>query len=405
MVGAKEFLRNNYIWIIFLVLVSAGSLSAELINGRMEMADLEVYYTAAERLVSGGELYRTVEDDPYEHYVYKYSPPAAILFVPFIPLGLTLSKYLYWFLLTLILGAVLYKLKRIFPGSEPINSRITASFILGIVIAGTHFFRELHLGQVNLLLLGLYVYALTLLDRHKAVGFGALIAISIFIKPFGLIFIPLLFIMGRFKELLYFGIFTTLMFFAPMVFYSDPGAYFGLFSSWFQELSIELADKQELVSAGNHTIFSILARYTPLALIHMTGAGQLIYQLLTLLIIALILLWFYLKSAVSDRAVRLYIILIAMIPLLAFTSYNAFIFTLPLVVYLLFKFREMALFFKIVFIISCLLIGGNIYDIVGRDLFDFFWSISVFSWGTIGLLFVMLINWNKFKAPSHPEFP
>jgi len=397
-VGIKEFLRNNYIWIIFLVLISAGSLSAELINGRMEMADLEVYYTAAERLVSGGELYRTVEDDPYEHYVYKYSPPAAILFVPFIPLGLTLSKYLYWLLLTLILGAVLYTLKRIFFGSEPANSRITASFILGIVIIGTHFFRELHLGQVNLLLLGLYVYALALLDKHKAVGFGALIAISIFIKPFGLIFIPLLIIMGRFKELLYFGICTTLMFFAPLVFYSDPGEYFGLFSSWFQELSIELGAKQELVSAGNHTIFSILARYTPLALFPLTGAGQLIYQLLTLLIIALVLLWFYLKSGISDRAVRLYIILIAIIPLLAYTSNNAFIFTLPLVVYLLFKFREMALFFKIVFITSCLLIGGNIYDVVGRDLFDFFWSISVFSWGTIGLLVVMFAGWNKLAT-------
>jgi len=397
-VGIKEFLRNNYIWIIFLALVSTGSLSAELINGRMEMADLEVYYTAAERLVSGGELYRTVEDDPYEHYVYKYSPPAAILFVPFIPLGLTLSKYLYWLLLTLILGAVLYTLKRIFFGSEPANSRITASFILGIVIIGTHFFRELHLGQVNLLLLGLYVYALALLDKHKAVGFGALIAISIFIKPFGLIFIPLLIIMGRFKELLYFGICTTLMFFAPLVFYSDPGEYFGLFSSWFQELSIELGAKQELVSAGNHTIFSILARYTPLALFPLTGAGQLIYQLLTLLIIALVLLWFYLKSGISDRAVRLYIILIAIIPLLAYTSNNAFIFTLPLVVYLLFKFREMALFFKIVFITSCLLIGGNIYDVVGRDLFDFFWSISVFSWGTIGLLVVMFAGWNKLAT-------
>ena len=71
-------------WIIFLVLVSAGSLSAELINGRLEMVDLEVYYRAAERLVDGGDLYRGVEEDPYFHYVFKYSPPAALLFVPFI---------------------------------------------------------------------------------------------------------------------------------------------------------------------------------------------------------------------------------------------------------------------------------------------------------------------------------
>ncbi|MCK4570052.1 MAG: DUF2029 domain-containing protein, partial [Bacteroidales bacterium] len=263
-----------------------------------------------------------------------------------------------------------------------------------------HFFRELHLGQVNLLLLGIYIYALTLFDKRKTIGFGALIAVSIFIKPFGLIFIPLLVIMGRFKELLFFTGFAILMFFAPMVFYSDAGEYFGLFTSWYNELSIELGSKQELLSAGNHTIFSILARYTPIGLIPMAGAGRFIYQLAILLILALIILWFCLKSEASDRMKRMYVILIAIIPLLAFTSYNAFIFTLPLVVYLLFKFRELSLLFKIVFVISCLLIGGNIYDIVGRNLFDFFWSISVFSWGTIGLLVIMFVNWNSLTNPK-----
>ena len=58
--------------------------------------------------------------------------------------------------------------------------------------------------------------------------------------------------------------------------------------------------------------------------------------------------------------------------------------------------RELTVVFKIIFIVSCLLIGGNIYDLVGRDLFDFFWAISVYSWGTIGLIIVLLINWKRF---------
>ena len=110
----KLFLKQNFIWIIFLIMVSAGSFIAEHINGRMDMRDLEVYYTAADRLIEGGELYRSVEEDPWEHYVYKYAPPAAMLFIPFLPLGVTVSKVLYWVLLTAILGLVLYLLRMIF---------------------------------------------------------------------------------------------------------------------------------------------------------------------------------------------------------------------------------------------------------------------------------------------------
>ena len=396
MKGLKEFFRHNYIWIIFLVLVSAGSLSAELINGRMEMPDLEVYYRAADRLTDGGELYRSVEEDPWEHYVYKYAPPAAMLFIPFLPLGLGLSKFVYWALLTFILGFVLYRSRLEFI-KEPWSNASISSLILGIIIVGTHFFRELHLGQVNLLLLGMYMFALALLIRNKPIGFGLLIALSIFIKPFGLIFLPLLLIMGRFRELLYFTGFTIIMILVPMLFYAEPGAYFGLYTSWYHELSLELGSKQELMSAGNHTIFSVLARHTPIGYFPLGGITRNIYQAVVMLMLGLLFLRAYFRRPVPNRASRLYIVLIAIIPLLAFTSYNAFIFTLPLLIYLLCKFRELNIFFKIVLFLSCTLIGGNIYDLVGRDLFDFFWGISVYSWGTIGLLLTLFLNWNKFS--------
>ena len=148
------FLRKNYVWILFLLLVSAGSFSAEMINSRMDMRDLEVYYRAADRLTEGGELYRAVEENPWEHYVYKYAPPAAMLFIPFLPLGIPLSKIIYWILLSFILGTVLYNLKTLLSPKTASNRRVTTSLLLGIIIAGTHFFRELHLGQVNLFAVG-----------------------------------------------------------------------------------------------------------------------------------------------------------------------------------------------------------------------------------------------------------
>lgn len=392
----KAFLKQNYIWVLFLLLVSAGSFSAELINGRLDMSDLEVYYSAADRLTEGGELYRGVEDDPWEHYVYKYAPPAAMLFIPFLPLGIPLSKIIYWILLSFIFGTVLYNLKKLFKSNTVSNKKITVNLILGIIIVGTHFFRELHLGQVNLLLLGIYIFALRLLQKEKPMGFAALIAASIFIKPFGLIFLPLLIIMGRFRELLYFTGFAILMILLPMLFYADSNTYFELYVAWYRELTIELGAKQDLFAAGNHTIFSILARYSPLGLLPLEGSEKHIYQAGVLLSLGILFLWYYFRRPVPERALRLYISLIAIIPLLAFTSSNAFIFTLPLIIYLLFRFRELNILFKIIFIISCVFIGGNIYDLAGKDLYTYFWSISVYSWGAIGLLLCLFANWNKF---------
>jgi hypothetical protein len=381
-----------------------GSLAAELINNRFWMPDLEVYHKTATRMVNGEELYRAVEDDPNEHYVYKYSPPAALLFIPFILPGFTVSKFLYWAFLTFIFGSILYNMKVIFAGKEEMNSRITGSLILATIIVGTHFFRELHLGQVNLLLLGAYIYAFRCFLARQSAGFGVLMAASIFFKPFALIFIPFLLVLRKFKESMYFAGFTILLFILPIVFYPDITGFIELYASWIKELSIELASKQGLLAEGNHTLFSVIARHTPLRFLEMSEAGKYVYQLFVLGCIGTLIIWFLFKKKVSDAAARIFIILISLIPLLAFTSANAFIFTLPLIIYLLFKYRELNKYYKLLFILSCILIGGNIYDLLGRELFNLFWGMSVYTCGTTGLLLTVFANWHVFSTSQTSDF-
>lgn len=389
----KAFLIQNYVWLIFLLLVSVGSISADLINNRLYMSDLEVYHKTAVRMLDGGELYREAEENPNEHYVYKYSPPVAMLFIPFAFTGFAAAKAIYAIMLVFFLGHILYILKNTFLGYFEMNRRITASLIFSIAIVGTHFFRELHLGQVNLLLLWLYVLALRSYQKDKAVWFGVILAISLFIKPFGLIIIPFIIITGRYKELLYTLLAIVILFILPFAFYLDPQSFIGLYGSWLTELSIELGNKQDLLADGNHTLVSILIRYTPLGPLVQNGAMSYVYQLLVLFIIALLILWFLFKRKVEDGRIRIYIVLVALIPLLAFTASNAFIFSLPLILFLMFHFRSLNTFFKVLFILFCLLIGGNIYDLMGRDLHNILWGISIYSWGTVGLLLVLFINW------------
>lgn len=396
----RTFIRQHYKWIIFLVLISLGSLAGELINNRFTMSDLEVYHKTAVRLSQGEELYRSVEEDPWEHYVFKYSPPSAFLFLPFVFTGFTAAKYLYWAFLTFILGHILFLLYRIFIPGGKASGKVILSLILAMAIGGTHFFRELHLGQVNLVLLWFYIIALYAFQKNNSLLSGVMLAASLFIKPFALIFIPFLLISRRYKTSLYMLAFTIIFFLLPFIFYPDLSLFKGLYASWINELGIELGNKQDLLAAGNHTIFSVLARYTPISLLPIEGSGRWIYQLIILLFIAAIVLRYMLKDSTGEGYIKIFIILTAMIPLLAFTSYNAFIFSLPLFTFLLFHFGKMSLIIKIIFIVSCLLIGGNIYDVAGPGLFDLFWEISVYSWGTMGLVIITFMNWDRFQINS-----
>ncbi|HSG68062.1 MAG TPA: glycosyltransferase family 87 protein [Bacteroidales bacterium] len=393
----KNFLHQNYIWVIFLAMISLVSLAGEFINNKYDMADLEVYYKTADRLIHGQELYRSAEEDPYEHYVYKYSPPGALLFTPFLLIPYKLVKLVYWFLLTFLLGHILILLRNDFLGPHSKNKLVNTSMILVIASVGTHFIRELHLGQVNLLLLWFYTLTYIAYTNKRPLLLGLVLAITIFIKPFGLIFIPFILLRKRFLEFVFFIGFLLALFFIPLIFYTGIDEYLALYGSWFNEISIELGNKQDLLASGNHTLFSVLARYTPLGTLVENPTGQFIYEITVMGIIALLFLWQMLRNKSRETDRFIYILLIGFIPLLAVTSYNAYIFTLPLILYLMLHFRVMPLFAKIIFVISCLLIGGNIYDLVGRSLFDLLWSVSVYTWGTIGLILVLLSQWKKFS--------
>jgi hypothetical protein len=346
-------------------------------------------------MIHGEELYRTAEDDPYEHYVFKYAPPAALLFIPFTLPGPEASKYIYWIFLTFIMGHLLYLSRNIFTGGSHVKSRITISIVLLIIITGTHFFRELHLGQVNLLLLWLYVLAMFAFYQNKQILSGIPLGISIFVKPFAIIFLPLFLLSGKFRASISFLMTAIVMFLIPFAFYPDLQQYIGLYGSWLEELSIELSNKQDLLAAGNHTLFSVIARFTPIRLLPLIGSAKLVYQGLLLIMIGLFFLRFMLKDKSQFGRIKIFAVLIALIPMLAVTSYNAFILSLPLLACIIFKFRKLTITSKILFIISCLLIGGNIYDISGPQLFDILWEISIYTWGSLGLMIILFAEWKK----------
>lgn len=387
------FINRRWSWIFFMSAVGLGLLVGELVNGRLWMHDLEVYYKTAARLVNGRELYRIAADG---HYVFKYSPTAAMYFIPLLLLPFSLAKIFYWFVLTgLTVWAfgLLYKLMAATGNMVPDYKKRNVVLMLTFLAVAAHLHREWHLGQVNLLLLIIYIGLISLLMQNKNWLAGLFLALSLFIKPFGLIFLPYLLFRQQYKPLLFALAFVLFLGLMPLIFYPEWVDFKYLYQGWFTELIIELQAKQDLLASANHTVFSVVARFTPLRYLLNSGLTISIYQLVILLVIGVAFLLFirmgrYLPTPVLPEMT----FLIALIPLFSFTSYNAFLFAAPCIMLLIFYFQQFSVLGKLSILVGCLLVGANIRDLVGPKFFNFLENISVYSFGSI-LLLILLFIW------------
>lgn len=82
-------------------------------------------------------------------------------------------------------------------------------------------------------------------------------------------------------------------------------------------------------------------------------------------------------------------LLVACIPLLAFTSENAFIYTQMLVFIILLNFKNLRLFEKMMAIVGFVFIGGNFGEMLGRSISKTIDDISLISIGTIILIYLL----------------
>jgi hypothetical protein len=270
---------------------------------------------------------------------------------------------------------------------------LAATFILAV-----HFLRELHLGQVNYLLLFIYLLAWYFLDAGRWKWSSVLLGLSVFIKPFALIFLPYLLVKKRYREIGLFVLTAALFALLPVLFYGSVKTTMGQYGLWITELKTELSHKQSLLAGSNHTIFSVLARYTPLRWCMGSGMMATLYQVIVLALLAVYGYYFVKvlpRKTGHANSVRLSVLdlalLTSLIPLLAFTSENAFIYTTVLVFVILLYFHRFRVFEKALAVTGFLFTGGNFSELTGKELSAFIDSISLISIGTLILLYLLFI--------------
>jgi glycosyl transferase family 87 len=174
--------------------VVLGALYAFTFRVSGKMADFEVYWRGASRAAAAEPLYRA--DD--EHYRFKYLPTFAVLTIPLSVMPLATAKVV-WFTGSVALLVLLVWISlRLLPERRQPTALLV---LLVIVVLGKFFGHELILGQVNILF-GVLAAAAFLAMRagHERLA-GALIALTIAIKPYGVLFLPWLVARGKIASL------------------------------------------------------------------------------------------------------------------------------------------------------------------------------------------------------------
>lgn len=387
-----SFKTNPYlaVYLIFSMLILY--MINHVFNGRFVLYDFQVYYTAAGRILDGQNLYQISSDG---HNFFKYSPVSAVYFIPLSLFPPVVAKVIYWLASSLAFCYVIILFYRMGDPNKTIISarRQNLMYLITFICMGAFLELEIHLGQVNVFILILLVTSAYCSLNNRPLISGLLLSISVFLKPFGLIFLAWYLYRMKFRESLYFLLFIIVLFFLPLVFYPSFEMFFEQSRLWIQEIQIEMSNKQNLLAHYNHTVFSVLARYTPLRWIEWTALRTLVFQLGVLVMFAILFILLRINNKKGeDLFPSEFALVLCLIPLLAHTNKNLYLFSGMVNAVLLIRFVNLNWIYRSFFIFGILISSFNIIEIWGDTITFKLEAWSFIALGTMISWFVLYIS-------------
>ncbi|MFH1321272.1 MAG: glycosyltransferase family 87 protein [Bacteroidota bacterium] len=376
------------------------------INGRFWLHDFEVYYSAANSFLSGTQVYKVLYCLGSGYY--KYSPFALLIYIPLSILPFTIAKIIYFFLLAgLIICTIIFAnaLVSQYLFKTTINNPGHKILFFTALIVSFQVYYELHLGNVNILLLLVFLGSLHLLLKNKEYKAGILIALGILIKPHFIVLLPLLLLRKKFKSFLTFFVTFITGLLLPALFVGIKQNN-ELHRQWFSAMSAHntsLTDSQD-------TIYSWLYRLM-FRSIYTDAGNELAYYIL--FFIACLVLIFILADMrtekkhpgnnylINSNFVFEYLVILAMIPNITSTDSEHFLLSIPLIIFMLnYLFnngRDMKII--IISVIVFLFFGGNWRDLIGKTLASWLTDNGILGLSNIFIIAISLyIFFNQRKA-------
>jgi hypothetical protein len=358
------------------------------------MKDFEVNYKAGERFAVGETLYQ-VQDG---HYMFKYLPFSAFLYLPLSFLPLDLAKFIWYWIVIFCSFFIFYLSKKII---RP-EGKSVYLFIFTPLVLSKFILREIQLGQINavvtvVLLLMVQFLAdgfkqqaaapssnLTSQGRNNAkkeIYAGVFCGLATAVKPYALIFFPYFLVKKKFMPVLSGLGFLILALLIPSFFYGFRGNII-LLKEWISTLS--RSTPIYLTSQDNISIIALFAKWTRNQTLSLILAGT------AAAILAILVLVLVLKGRGMARASILECsILLVLIPLISPLGWDYTLLISSLGVMLAIQnFFRYSKFWRIFLAFNLSVIGFSLYDLMGRKLYSEFMSLSV-----ITMNFLILIGY------------
>ncbi len=364
----------------------------QLKNNRFELNDFKVYYLSMQNFINGDTVYAI----PFglSSGFYKYSPFALLPFTAFYYIPFFVAAILFYFLVAAAILIVIYKtyhlLKQVFNFQDSKQSSI---LYLCTLVLLNHFYRELHLGNVNMLLLLLYIISLERIFKNKQFFAGILMGIGLLFKLHFIVLLPVLLLFKKFKASL--SMLTTFVvgLFLPALFLGIE-ANNTLLKNWFAIMK----GHNSSISTSADTIYAWVNKILSIGGMQQQG---IVFSLIILLLVGLFFLWFIFKdkqgSMIQSKIQKftlVYLLAIAVIPIITVTDSEHFLFSLPIVMFTLFLFfskQSIPVWMKVIIIIAYVLYGGNWHDLWGHTISVFFTQNGFLGLGN--MLLIAMIVW------------
>ena len=363
----------------------------QLKNNRFELNDFKVYYLGMQNFLKGDVIYGI----PFglDSGFYKYSPFALLPFTVFYYMPYLIAAVLFYFLVATAIGITLYKiyhlLLQVFNFKDVKQNKV---LYFTTLILLNHFYRELHLGNVNMLLLLLYMLSLGEIYKNKQYTAGILIGIGLLFKLHFIVLLPVLLLFRKFKASVTILITFVAGLLLPVLFVGFE-ANNALLKAWLEAMKGHNSN----ISMSSDTIYAWINKL--LTVFGMQQQG-ILYSLLILISIGFFFLWIILKEkhklamhSEIQRFTFVYLLAIAFIPIITVTDSEHFLFSLPIVMFslfLLFSKRYIAVWKKAAIILAYVMYGGNWHDLWGHSISVFFTQNGILGLGNI-LLIGMLV--------------
>jgi len=352
---------------------------------KKEMTDFGVCYQGGERIIKGEVLYQISDG----HLQYKYSPVSAVFFSVLTLFPYEMAKVLWYFLQLFLLFLSLVLSYDLLPAKYKKKGWVVVlSFLILAKFAG----REIELGQVNILMTFLLLMMVKALLEKKDVQSGLFWSLSLFFKPYALVFLPY-FILRKKLRLLASGMAAVVFGFLLPIFFYGFGKAFFVFKEWQRTLS--LSTRHLIEQYDNSSIYAFFLKNLPADKERLAW----VLSFSVVCVTGLFLLGMMLKgkkAGLSKPEVLESAYLLVLIPFLSpLAWYYNYLYSMLAVVFLVNLIDRFPPFLKYVLIADFLFIGASLSEILRRKGYYFYTQHALVVIGYLIILFYLV--YSRFK--------